>query len=204
MPRPFANASRRTLIVVNVVLVALSVALLVVAAAAMTGGEEGEPAPAPRVQSREPPALVTQVRTQSPVGRFEAARCRERDHAVEEPRSWFHPQANFYPADARAPSAADLEHLAARDGAVIVTYDPRASRGARAALRRWAAAGIGVVVAPSPARDPRPLEAYTATRRIVCTGVDLDRLTEFTDRHFSRPQDIDPHGEQSPRSRSGR
>jgi hypothetical protein len=59
-------------------------------------------------------------------------------------------------------------------------------------------------VAPSPARDPAPLEAYTATRRIVCTGVDLDRLTEFTDRHFSRPQDIDPHGEQSPGSRSGR
>ena len=57
-----------------------------------------------------------------------------------------------------------------------MTYDPHASRAARAALRR----------------------------RIVCAGVDLDRLTEFTDRHFSRPQDIDPHGEQSPRSRSGR
>lgn len=133
MPRSFADASRRTLIVVNVVLVALSVALLVVAAAAITGGEEGEPAPAPRAQSREPPPLVTQVRTQSPVGRFEAARCREGDHAVEEPRSWFHPRpTSIRPAPARRPRPTSFDPGPARCG----PRDPRTAPP-RTSAKKW-------------------------------------------------------------------
>jgi hypothetical protein len=199
MRRPLANASRRTLVALNVVLVVLSAALLVVAARAMTGDDAEEPPPTPRVESDGPRPLVTDVRTRSPVGRFEPARCRERDHAVAAPESWFHPQASFYRPGPDAPAAADLDHLAARDGAVVVLYGPGAGRAARAALRRWAATGIGVIVAPAPEGDPRPLVAYTAARRLVCDGVDLDRLTEFTDTHFSRPLDVEPHGERAPR-----
>jgi hypothetical protein len=153
------------------------------------------------VPAGEPGPLRTTVRTHSPVGRFEAARCTERAHSPSDPSSWFHPLQNFYAPDAPAPSQDDLDHLMTNDDAVVVTYRRDASAAARDALKAWAAEGIGVVVAPSRARDARPLEAFTATRRLECDGVDLDRLTSFTDRHFTKPLRYQQHPEQAPSTR---
>jgi hypothetical protein len=191
LPEP----SRRVTLTLTLVLVGLSVALL--AAAAFAPDDSSAPAPAPRPPAREvkPGPLVTEIRTDSPVGRFERATCRIRRHTVENPSRWFHPTGNFYPPGGDAPTRADLDHLAVRDGAVIVTYRASLRRPARDALKRWAATGIGVVVAP--AATSSPLEAYTADRRLMCDGTDLDRLTEFTDRHFSKPIDLEPHGNTS-------
>jgi hypothetical protein len=194
------DLSRRTVLLINVALVAGGLALLVVAAVAITrdddSGLERKPVPA-----GEPGPLRSTVREHSPVGRFERARCRERAHSPGDPDSWFHPLQNFYPPDAPAPSQADLDHLMTNDDAVVVTYRRDASTAALDALKAWAAAGIGVVVAPSRARDARPLEAFTATRRLVCDGVDLDQLTSFTDRHFTKPLRYEKHPERAPSSR---
>jgi Protein of unknown function (DUF3105) len=191
---------RRTVLLLNVALVAGGVAFLVVAAVAITreddAGLERKPVPA-----SEPGPLRTTVRTHSPVGRFEPARCRERAHSPADPDSWFHPLRNFYGPDEPAPSQADLDHLLTNDDAVVVTYRRDASAAAQEALRAWAEVGIGVVVAPSRARDARPLEAFTATRRLECDGVDLDRLTAFTDRHFTKPLRYEQHPEQAPSTR---
>jgi hypothetical protein len=191
---------RRTLLLLNVALVAGGIAFLVVAAVAITreddAGLERKPVPASK-----PGPLRTTVRTHSPVGRFERARCSERAHSPGDPASWFHPLQNFYAPDAPAPSQDDLDHLMTNDDAVVVTYRRDASAAARDALKAWAAEGIGVVVAPSRARDARPLEAFTATRRLECDGVDLDRLTSFTDRHFTKPLRYRQHLEQAPSSR---
>jgi hypothetical protein len=150
----------------------------------------------PEVQL-EPGPLVTEVRERSPVGQYEEAACRRREHSVDNPTRWFHPRDNFYPPGGAAPTRPDLDHLASEDFAVVVTYAPDAPRAAREALERWAVQGIGVIVAPNAAQDPPPLEAYTFDRRLTCDGVDLDRLTTFTDRHFSRPLDYEPHGQES-------
>jgi hypothetical protein len=192
------TVSRRRLIVLNVLLVAGSLVLLGVAALAMTGTEDDAP-PEPRAprEHREPGPVVEEVRTRSPVGRFEKASCGVRPHSVRDPTRWFHPTDNFYPPDGQAPARADLDHLVINDGAVAVTYRADVSPGARRALRRWAATGIGVVVAPSRSSHPPPLEAYTAERRLSCDGVDLDQLTTFTDRHFSEPIGVEPHGSSS-------
>ena len=195
-PRLPQLSSRATLIL-TIVLTTLSVALL--AATAFAPDENGSaPAPEPRepVGEATPAPVVSKVRTHSPVGRFERARCRVQPHRVESPQSWFHPARNFYPPHADdVPTRADLDHLALRDGAVIVTYRPGLRPAAREALKRWAAKGIGVLVAP--ARRSSPLEAYTFDRRLSCDGVDLDRLTQFTDRHFSEPIAVQPHGDTS-------
>ena len=195
------NLSRRTLLIVNVVLVALSVALLGVAFA-MRGDDDDEPTALPAARSPEeqntPAPLVTEIRRHSPVGRFEKAMCRVRPHSVESPTRWFHPTDNFYPPGKEAPSRADLDHLANNDGAVIVTYRRDASAAAQRALQRWAARGIGVVVAPARSEGSPPLEAYTSDRRLRCDGVDLDQLTTFTDRHFSKPIPYTPHDTSSP------
>lgn len=189
--------SRRATLILTIVLTTLSVALL--AAAALAPDDNGSaPAPAPREPVREvtPTPLVSKVRRHSPVGRFERARCRVQPHRVQSPQSWFHPVRNFYPPHADdVPTRADLDHLALRDGAVIVTYRPGLRRAARDTLKRWAAKGTGVLVAP--ARGSSPLEAYTSDRRLACDGVDLDRLTQFTDRHFSEPIALQPHGDTS-------
>ena len=153
---------------------------------------ERKPVPASR-----PGPLRTTVRTHSPVGRFERARCSEHPHSVGDPSRWFHPLQNFYARDGPAPSQADLDHLINNDDAVVVTYRSDASEAALNALKEWAAAGIGVVVAPSRASNARPLEAFTATRRLACDGVDLDQLTRFTDRHFTRPLGYEPHPDRS-------
>ena len=144
-----------------------------------------------------PGPVVTEVRERSPVGRFEAASCRRRAHSVEDPETWFHPAESFYAPGADAPTGADLDHLASRDFAVVVTYAPDAPAPARDALERWAAEGIGVIVAPSAAADAPALEAYTFDRRLTCDGVDLDQLTEFADRHFTRPLDYEPHEDET-------
>jgi Protein of unknown function (DUF3105) len=183
-------------------LVLAAAVLLGIAAAALTGDndEDGEdPAGAVERPSTtiKPGPVVTEIRERSPVGRFEAAECRRRGHSVEPPETWFHPPDSFYPPGEHAPSRDDLDHLASRDFAVVVTYPPDASPAARDALERWAARGTGVIVAPSRASDPPALEAYTFDRRLTCDGVDLDRLTEFTDRHFSRPLDYEPHSAQA-------
>ena len=189
--------SRGTMLALTIVLTALSVALL--AAAALAPDDNGSvPAPAPREPVREvtPTPLVSKVRNRSPVGRFERARCRVQPHRVQSPQSWFHPVRDFYTPHADdVPTRADLDHLALRDGAVIVTYRPGLRRAARDALKRWADKGIGVLVAP--ARGSSPLEAYTSDRRLACDGVDLDRLTQFADRHFSEPIAPQPHGDAS-------
>ena len=198
--RRLRNLSRRTLLIVNGVLAALSVALLGVAFA-MRGDDDD----AARVSScgagaraaAPPPPLVTKIRRHSPVGRFERATCRERPYSVENPTRWFHPTDNFYPPGEDAPTRADLDHLANNDGAVVVTYREHASAAAREALQRWAATGIGVVVAPAQLGRQQPLEAYTSDRRLRCDGVDLDQLTTFTDRHFSKPIPYSPHGNSS-------
>jgi hypothetical protein len=190
------NLSRRTVLVLNVALGAAGIALLVVAALALTRDGDSTPEWQPVPASRPGPLRKT-VRTHSPVGRFERAACRERPYSADDPARWFHPRESFYPPGAPAPRQADLDHLINNDDAVVVTYRPDASPAARNALRAWAAAGIGVVVAPSRARNARPLEAFTATRRLACDGIDLDRLTSFTDRHFSKPLRFRPHGEQS-------
>ena len=54
-----------------------------------------------------------------------------------------------------------------------------------------------MVVAPSRQRNARPLEAFTATRRLTCDGLDLDQLTTFTDRHFTKPLEYKPHPDNS-------
>jgi hypothetical protein len=41
------------------------------------------------------------------------------------------------------------------------------------------------------------LDAYTADRRLTCDRIDLDQLTTFTDRHFSKPIPYTPHGKRS-------
>jgi hypothetical protein len=196
------NLSRRTLLLLNVALVAGGVALMVVAAMAITreddSGLERKPVPATK-----PGPLRTTVRAHSPVGRFERASCRERAHSPTDPSSWFHPLQNFYAPDAPAPSQADLDHLLTNDDAVVVTYRRDASPAALEALKAWAAEGIGVVVAPSRARDAEPLEAFTATRRLMCDGVDLDRLTTFTDRHFTKPLRYEKHPERAPAPSGG-
>jgi hypothetical protein len=188
------------LLILNLVLASLAVVLLGVAFA-MRDNDDEDPAglPAARApeQQRAPPPLVTKIRRQSPVGRFEKATCRERSYSVVNPTRWFHPTDNFYPPGEHAPTRADLDHLANNDGAVAVTYDEDASRAAQEALRRWAATGIGVVVAPSGSSGPHQLEAYTSDRRLTCDGVDLDQLTTFTDRHFSKPIPYTPHGMRS-------
>ena len=182
-------------------LVALSATLLGVAFAVTTEDDEPEPAslPAARApeQQRAPPPLVTEIRRRSPVGRFEEATCRVGPHSVDNPTRWFHPTDNFYLPGAGAPTRADLDHLAHEDGAVVVTYPEDAPAAAREALQRWAATGIGVVVAPAAPGRTTALEAYTSDRRLECDGVDLDRLTTFTDRHFSKPIPFTPHGESS-------
>jgi hypothetical protein len=188
--------SRRSLLLLNIALVAGGVALLVVAAFAVTGGDDSASERIP-VPVGEPGPLRTTVRQHSPVGQFEEAACRERPHAANEPGRWFHPTENFYPPDAQAPTQADLDHLVNNDDAVAVIYRRSASPAAREALQAWAREGIGVVVAPSRSTVAPPLEAYTATGRITCDGIDLDRLTQFTDRHFTRPLRYRPHGEQS-------
>ena len=188
--------SQRATLTLTVVLTGMSIALL--AAAAFAPDDTRAPAPAPRPPAREidPRPVVEKIRTHSPVGRFEKARCRVRPHTVEDPPRWFHPARNFYPPGDDAPTRDDLDHLAVRDGAVIVTYRPSLRRPARDALKRWAAKGIGVVVAPAVASAP--LEAYTTDRRLICDGTDLDQLTGFTDRHFSKPLELEPHGNESP------
>lgn len=177
-----------------------------IAAVALTGDDDeaaGGDDPAgevvPPATTIAPGPVVTEVRTESPVGRFESADCRRRAHSVADPPTWFHPDESFYPPGGEVPTRADLDHLAARDFAVVVTYRPDAPAAARDALERWAAEGIGVIVAPSDAPDPPPLEAYAFDRRLTCDGFDLDRLTEFSDRHFSRPLDHEPHRDESGR-----
>jgi hypothetical protein len=192
----FPNLSRRTLLLVNVALVAGGIALLVVAAFAITGEDDSSLERKP-VPASKPGPLRTTVRAHSPVGRFEQASCSERPHSADDPSRWFHPLQNFYAPDAPAPSQADLDHLINNDDAVVVTYRRDASTAALDALEAWAAAGIGVVVAPSRASNARPLEAFTATRRLTCDGVDLDQLTTFTDRHFTKPLGYRPHGARS-------
>jgi Protein of unknown function (DUF3105) len=188
--------SRRSFLLLNIGFVAGGVALLVVAAFAITGGGDSSSQRIP-VPPREPGPLRTTVREHSPVGRFETASCRQRPHSVEDPQRWFHPTENFYPPDARAPTRADLDHLVNNDDAVVVIYRRSASRAAQESLQAWAQEGIGVVVAPSRSAAAPPLDAYTATRRLTCDGIDLDRLTEFTDRHFTQPLGYKPHGERS-------
>jgi hypothetical protein len=170
--------------------------MLVVAAFAITGngGPSSERVPVP---ASEPGPLRTTVREHSPVGRFEEADCRERAHSAGDPGRWFHPTENFYPPDAQAPTQADLDHLVNNDDAVAVIYRSAASAAAREALQAWAQESIGVVVAPSRTAAAPPLEAFTATRRLTCDGIDLDRLTQFTDRHFTQPLGYEPHGERS-------
>jgi hypothetical protein len=192
----FPDLSRRTLLLINVALVGGGVALLVVAALAFTGSEDSSLERKP-VPASKPGPLRTTIREHSPVGRFEQASCTERPHSAADPDRWFHPLQNFYAPDASAPSQADLDHLINNDDAVIVTYRRDASQAALNALKKWAAAGIGVVVAPSRQRNARPLEAFTATRRLTCDGVDLDQLTTFTDRHFTKPLEYKPHPDNS-------
>jgi hypothetical protein len=176
-----------------------------IAAVALTGNDdEGANGGGDVAGSVERPAeaiapgpLVTEIRERSPVGRFEAAACRREPHSVDDPETWFHPDESFYRPGDDPPTGADLDHLASRDFAVVVTYRPDAPRAAREALERWAAEGIGVVVAPNGDADSPPLEAYTFDRRLTCDGFDLDRLTEFTDRHFSRPLDYEPHEDEA-------
>jgi hypothetical protein len=179
-------------------------ALLGVAAVALTDNDDADDEGPGAAQSVEPPAelikpgpVVDEIRQRSPVGRFEAADCRHRRHSVADPETWFHPRERFYPPSGDVPSRADLDHLASRDFAVVVLYRPDAARTARDALERWAAEGTGVIVAPNRAGDHAELEAYTFDRRLTCDGVDLDQLTEFTDRHFSRPLDYEPHGNEA-------
>jgi hypothetical protein len=195
------RVSRRGLILLNLVLVALSLALLGAAFAMRDDDDDGDRSPASAVRApeeqRAPPPLVTKIRRHSPVGRFEKATCRERPYSVENPTRWFHPTDNFYPPGSDAPTRADLDHLANNDGAVVVSYRRDASAAARSALKRWAATGIGVVVAPADPASSHELEAYTSDRRLTCDGIDLDRLTTFTDRHFSKPIPYTPHGKQS-------
>jgi hypothetical protein len=192
----FLNLSRRTLLLINVALVSGGVALLVVAALAITREDDSSLELKP-VPASKPGPLRTTVRAHSPVGRFEQASCRERPHSADDPSRWFHPLQNYYGPDAPAPSQADLDHLINNDDAVVVTYRGDASAAALKALKAWAAAGIGVVVAPSRASNARPLEAFTATRRLSCDGVDLDQLTSFTDRHFSKPLGYEQHAARS-------
>jgi hypothetical protein len=191
-PKP----SRRALMALNVAFTAGGIALLVVAALAFTHDDDASPELRP-VPASTPGPLRTTVRMHSPVGRFERAVCHERTDSAPNPASWFHPQESFYPPGSGAPSQADLDHLVNNDDAVVVRYRRDASPRARAALRAWAAAGIGVVVAPSRVRDAPPLEAFTASRRLTCDGIDLDRLTRFTDRHFTQPLGYRPHEERS-------
>jgi hypothetical protein len=176
--------------------VGLSAVLLGVATVALTRDDDAPDTQRPARQL-EPRPLVTEIRTRSPVGQFEDAACRERAHSVDDPERWFHPADDFHPPGRGAPTRADLAHLAKHDGAVAVIYRPDASRAAREALRKWAAEGIGVVVAPSRAGDAPALEAFTFDRRVTCDGIDLNRLTTFTDRHFSRPLELEPHGDSS-------
>jgi Protein of unknown function (DUF3105) len=192
----FPDLSRRTLLLINVALVGGGVALLVVAALAFTGSDDSSLERRP-VPASKPGPLRTTVRAHSPVGRFEHASCSERAHSADNPDRWFHPLQNFYAPDAPAPSQADLDHLINNDDAVVVTYRSDASTAAQNALKAWAAAGIGVVVAPSRASNARPLEAFTATRRLTCDAVDLDQLTTFTDRHFTQPLGYTPHPDRS-------
>jgi hypothetical protein len=168
----------------------------VVAALAITREDDSSLQRKP-VPATKPGPLRTTVRAHSPVGRFEPASCSERPNSADDPSRWFHPLQNFYRPDAPAPSQADLDHLINHDDAVVVTYRRDASAAALDALKAWAAAGIGVVVAPSRANDARPLEAFTATRRLTCDGVDLDQLTTFTDRHFTKPLGYRPHAARS-------
>jgi hypothetical protein len=187
---------RRGLVALSVAFTAGGIGLLVVAVLAFT--RDGDASPElRRVPASTPGPLRTTVREHSPVGRFERAVCRVRGHSAPNPESWFHPQESFYPPGPEAPSQADLDHLVNNDDAVVVRYRADATARARAALQEWAAAGIGVVVAPSRARDAPPLEAVTASRRLTCDGIDLDRLTSFTDRHFTQPLGYRPHGERS-------
>jgi hypothetical protein len=183
-----------------VVLASLSMALLG-AAFAMRADDQDERASLPAARApeeqRTPRPLVTKIRRHSPVGRFEAATCRERPYTVENPKRWVHPTDSFYPPGKHAPTRADLDHLANNDGAVVVTYRGDTSAAARRALQRWAASGIGVVVAAGRLTGDDELEAYTAERRLTCDGVDLDQLTTFTDRHFSKPIPHTPHGNRS-------
>jgi hypothetical protein len=181
------------------VLATLTVGLFGVAIAMRGGSDEPSELPAARApeEQRAPVPLVTNVREQSPVGRYERATCRQGPYSVEDPTRWFHPTDNFYPPSKDVPSRADLDHLANNDGAVVVTYRRDAPRAAQHALERWAATGIGVVVAPAASKRSAPLEAYTSDRRLMCDGVDLDQLTTFTDRHFTKPIPYTPHGKRS-------
>lgn len=188
--------SRRTLLLLNIAFVTGGVALLVVAAFALTSGDD-PPSERIPVPAGEPGPLRTTVRQHSPVGRFEEAACRERPHSSDDPGRWFHPTENFYPPDAQPPTQGDLDHLVNNDDAVAVIYRRTASAPARDALQAWAQEGIGVLVAPSRTPSAPPLEAFTATRRLTCDGIDLDRLTQFTDRHFTQPLGYRPHGERS-------
>jgi Protein of unknown function (DUF3105) len=188
--------NRRALLLLNIGFAAGGVALLVVAAFAITGDGDSSSQRIP-VPTSEPGPLRTTVREHSPVGRFEEAACRVRPHSADDPGRWFHPTENFYPPDGQAPTQADLDHLVNNDDAVVVIYRRSASRAAQEALQAWAQEGIGVVVAPSRSASAPPLEAYTATRRLTCDGIDLDQLTQFTDRHFTQPLRYEPHGERS-------
>ena len=102
--------------IVNVVLVALSVALLGVAFAVEADDDDDEKAserrsPRRAPEQQRPPPLMTTIRRRSPVGRFQKATCRRQSHTVENPTRWFHPAGdNFYPPGKQAPARADLDH----------------------------------------------------------------------------------------------
>jgi hypothetical protein len=189
--------SRRALLLVNGALVAGGIALLVVAALAVTREDDDPSLERKPVPASKPGPLRTTVRAHSPVGRFERASCSRHAHSADDPDRWFHPLQNFYAPDSPAPSQADLDHLINNDDALVVTYRRDASTAALKALKAWAAAGIGVVVAPSRASNAPPLEAFTATRRLTCDGIDLDQLTTFTDRHFTKPLEYERHPKSS-------
>ena len=104
--------------IVNVVLVALSVALLGVAFAvrADDDDDEGQRASLPRGAGARATASAAAARDDDPPAQsgrpLQKATCREQSHTVENPTRWFHPTDNFYPPGKQALARADLDHLA--------------------------------------------------------------------------------------------
>lgn len=95
-----------------------------------------------------------------------------------------HPERTFYgPKD--PVDEANLDHVMG-DGFLIVRYDDGLSPSQLAELEQWhRAASEFVVVAPDPAQD-EAVRALTRDATLVCGGLDIGALTEYSDSWFRR------------------
>jgi hypothetical protein len=90
------------------------------------------------------------------------------------------PKQNFYAPGAKDEPSPDTLHAAMlNDQAIVIQYLPGAPASAVASLRTLANELDAAIVMQHPSPDGGAVEAFTATRHLICDGLDLDQLKEF-------------------------